>query len=178
MKNYLNFESEVKELEAQLDTLKDPYNKEGISDFIKKIQDQLDLEVIATGGTFQHLKKNGINVMNLSSITDFPEILGGRVKSLHPNIYGGILFNRKIKDHYDEINNLGINEIDMVICNLYPFSDVISKDNFLHDEAIENIDIGGSAMIRAAAKNYSDVLVITDPSDYSLILNNLKCLFL
>ena len=149
------------------------YNKEGISDFIKKIQDELDLEVIATGGTFQHLKKNGINVMNLSSITDFPEILGGRVKSLHPNIYGGILFNRKIKDHYDEINNLGINEIDMVICNLYPFSDVISKDNFLHDEAIENIDIGGPAMIRAAAKNYSNVLVITDPNDYGLISNKI-----
>ena len=149
------------------------YNKEGISDFIKKIQDELDLEVIATGGTFQHLKKNGIKVINLSSITDFPEILDGRVKSLHPNIYGGILFNRKIKDHYDEINNLGINEIDMVICNLYPFSDVILKDNFLHDEAIENIDIGWPAMIRAAAKNYSNVLVITDPNDYGLISNKI-----
>ena len=125
------------------------YNKEGISDFLKKIQNEIDLEVIATGGTFLHLEENGVEVMNLSSITNFPEILGGRVKSLHPNIYGGILFNRKIKDHHDEINNLNIKGIDMVICNLYPFSEVISKDNFLHEEAIENIDIGGPSMIRA-----------------------------
>ena len=149
------------------------YNKKGISDFLKKIQDEIDLEVIATGGTFLHLEENGVEVINLSSITNFPEILGGRVKSLHPNIYGGILFNRKVKDHQNEIDNLGINEIDIVICNLYPFSEVISNDNFLHEEAIENIDIGGSAMIRAAAKNYSDVLVITDTNDYSFILNKI-----
>ncbi len=149
------------------------YNKEGISDFLKKIQNEIDLEVIATGGTFLHLEENGVEVMNLSSITNFPEILDGRVKSLHPNIYGGILFNRKIKDHHDEINNLNIKGIDMVICNLYPFSEVISKDNFLHEEAIENIDIGGPSMIRAAAKNYSDVLVITDPNDYGPILNRI-----
>jgi phosphoribosylaminoimidazolecarboxamide formyltransferase/IMP cyclohydrolase len=149
------------------------YNKKGISDFLKKIQDEIDLEVIATGGTFLNLEESGVEVMNLSSITNFPEILDGRVKSLHPNIYGGILFNRKIKDHHDEINNLNIKGIDMVICNLYPFSEVISKDNFLHEEAIENIDIGGPSMIRAAAKNYSDVLVITDPNDYSPILDRI-----
>ncbi len=149
------------------------YNKEGISGFLKKIQDEIDLEVIATGGTFLHLEKNGVEVTNLSLITNFPEILDGRVKSLHPNIYGGILFNRKIKDHHDEINNLSIKGIDMVVCNLYPFSEVISKDNFLHQEAIDNIDIGGPSMIRAAAKNYSDVLVITDPNDYGPIVNKI-----
>ncbi len=147
------------------------YNKQGIADFLKKIQHEIGLEVIATDGTYLHLEKNGVKVINLSSITNFPEILNGRVKSLHPSIYGGILFNRKIKDHQDEINNLNIKEIDVVICNLYPFKEVISKKDFIHKEAIENIDIGGVSMIRAAAKNYADVLVITDPSDYGLIIN-------
>ena len=149
------------------------YNKQGVADFLKKIQHEIDLEVIATDGTYFHLNKNGVKVINLSSITNFPEILNGRVKSLHPSIYGGILFNRKIKDHQDEINDLNIKEIDLVICNLYPFKEIISKEDFIHEEAIENIDIGGVSMIRAAAKNYSDVLVITDPSDYDLVLNKI-----
>ena len=109
------------------------YNKQGVADFLKKIQHEIDLEVIATDGTYFHLNKNGVKVINLSSITNFPEILNGRVKSLHPSIYGGILFNRKIKDHQDEINDLNIREIDLVICNLYPFKEIISKEDFIHE---------------------------------------------
>ena len=147
------------------------FEKSGITEFLSELQKSTNCEIISTGGTYDHLISAGIKVENISSYTNFPEILDGRVKSLHPKIYGGILFNRNIKKHKSEIKNLGIEPIDMVVCNLYPFEEVISRKEFSNEEAIENIDIGGPAMIRAAAKNYENVIVSVDQSSYELILN-------
>jgi len=149
-------------------------DKTNISDFLIGLQNIEDCEIISTAGTSSHLLSNGISVEKLSDYTNFPEILGGRVKSLHPKIYGGILFNRDIPDHKTQIQELDIKPIDMVICNLYPFQEVIAEDRTLLGDAIENIDIGGPSMIRAAAKNFESVVVLVDPNDYGTVLENLR----
>jgi len=143
-------------------------NKEGIVDFAKTLQ-EAGTEIISTGGTFKKLEEAGIKVKKVEEITGFPEMMNGRVKTLHPYIHGGILADRGNKNHMEEVSDAKIKLIDMVVVNLYPFKETISKENVTLEEAIENIDIGGPTMIRSAAKNYKGVAVVVDPSDYKTI---------
>ncbi|MDD4295858.1 MAG: bifunctional phosphoribosylaminoimidazolecarboxamide formyltransferase/IMP cyclohydrolase [Ruminiclostridium sp.] len=148
-------------------------DKEGIVDFAKELS-SLGVEIISTGGTAELLRKSGVKVTGISEVTGFPECLDGRVKTLHPKVHGGLLAIRNNSEHMKQINDLGIEPIDMVVVNLYPFKKTIQKENVTLEEAIENIDIGGPTMIRSAAKNYQDVVVIVDPEDYKTVLSELK----
>lgn len=149
------------------------YDKEGVVPFATELN-RLGWEVISTGGTYKTLKEAGIDVIDISEVTQFPEILDGRVKTLHPNIHGGLLYKRNDKNHVDKLKELNINSIDMVVNNLYPFEETIKREGVSHEEIIENIDIGGPSMIRAAAKNYEFVTVVMDPSDYAKVLDEIK----
>lgn len=148
------------------------YDKDGIVEFANSLK-KLGWDIISTGGTYRLLKENNIDVIEVDEITDFKEILDGRVKTLNPRIHGGILFKRDNKEHRKTIEDLGILPIHMVVNNLYPFEETVNKEGVSLDEIIENIDIGGPSMIRAAAKNYQDVTVIVDPSDYNSVLAEL-----
>jgi len=148
-------------------------NKNGIIEFAKGLSN-LGIELIATGGTAKLLKDAGISLTEVSKITSFPEILGGRVKTLHPRIFGGILAKRSEDSHLAELEKEGIAEIDMIVVNLYPFAEVAKKREATLEELLENIDIGGVSLIRAGAKNFEDVVVIVDPGDYQPILETLK----
>lgn len=149
------------------------YDKTGIVEFSKNLV-ELGWEIISTGGTYNLLKDNNIKVKEVNDVTNFPEILDGRVKTLNPYIHGGILYKRDEKTHIEKINELGISSIDMVVNNLYPFEETIHKIGVTQEDIIENIDIGGPSMIRAAAKNFKDVIVLVDPKDYDEILSSLK----
>jgi phosphoribosylaminoimidazolecarboxamide formyltransferase/IMP cyclohydrolase len=147
-------------------------DKTGIVEFAKSLQ-ELSYEIISTGGTYKLLKENGIDAVEISEVTKFPEMFEGRVKTLNPYIHGGILHRRDTPSHVDTAKEYGINGIDLVCVNLYPFKETIAKtDNF--DEIIENIDIGGPAMVRSAAKNFQDVIIVTDICDYDLVIDRLK----
>ena len=148
-------------------------DKEGIVDFLKELS-KLGIELISTGGTAKILKRSKIDIINITDVTNFPEMLEGRVKTLHPNIHAGILAKRSEKSHMETIKKHDIKPIDLLVCNLYPFEQTIQKKNVGIDEVIENIDIGGPTLIRAAAKNYKDVIVITNKNQYSEILKILK----
>jgi phosphoribosylaminoimidazolecarboxamide formyltransferase/IMP cyclohydrolase len=148
-------------------------DKTGVTDFAKGLS-QLGFEVFSTGGTKKALAEAKVPVKSVSEITSFPEILDGRVKTLHPMVHGGILANRKIKAHMEELAKHNIGEINLVAVNLYPFVQTVAKENVSLDEALENIDIGGPTMIRASAKNFPSVIVIVDPADYPLVLEKLK----
>ncbi len=134
----------------------------------------LGAEILSTGGTAQALRDDGVNVTDVSAYTGSPEILGGRVKTLHPKIHGGLLGRRQLDLHVQQMNEQGIDPIDVVIVNLYPFEATIAKPGCSFEEAIENIDIGGPSMLRSAAKNHEDVLVIVDPEDYERVLEALQ----
>ncbi len=134
----------------------------------------LGAEILSTGGTAKMLQGAGIAVTEVAQYTGFPEILQGRVKTLHPKIHGGLLGRRSIDSHVAQMNEQGIDPIDVVVVNLYPFESTISKPGCSFDEAIENIDIGGPSMLRSAAKNHEDVLVVVDPEDYDRVLNALQ----
>lgn len=149
------------------------FDKTGIVEFAKAL-DSMGWEIISTGGTSKKLKEEGIKVQDISDLTKFPECFDGRVKTLHPNVEGGILAIRDNEKHKQQMTDLGIEPIDMVVCNLYPFKQTILKEGVSHEEIIENIDIGGPTMIRAAAKNYKFVTVITDPEDYQTVVEELK----
>ena len=148
-------------------------DKTGIVDFAKEISN-LGIEILSTGGTAKILRENGIDVIEISDYTGFPEIMDGRVKTLHPKIHGGILALRDNPEHMGKIKELGIEPIDMVVVNLYPFEKTIEKPDATFDDAIENIDIGGPTMIRASAKNFKYVIVIIDPEDYNKVLDEIK----
>ncbi len=148
-------------------------DKTGIVDFAKELQ-SLGIEIISTGGTYKKLKDEGLKVTEISELTGFPECLDGRVKTLHPKVHAGILAMRSKETHMKQLQDLGIDTIDFVVVNLYPFKATILKDNVTREECVENIDIGGPTMLRSAAKNYQDVSVITDPADYSRVLDELK----
>lgn len=148
-------------------------DKNGIVALAQELE-ALGVEIISTGGTQTALKDAGIKVINISDITDFPECLDGRVKTLHPNVHAGLLARRDDAAHMAQLKELNIDPIDIVIVNLYPFKQTISKPNCPLDEAIENIDIGGPTMLRSAAKNYKGVSVVVDPADYPLLLQELK----
>lgn len=136
--------------------------------------EKLGFEIISTSGTMKILKENGVNVINISDITGFPEICEGRVKTLHPNVHGGLLAKRDDALHLKELKDNNIEFIDLVCVNLYPFEATINKPNVTMEEAIENIDIGGPSMLRSAAKNYKDVTVVCDPKDYDLVLSEIQ----
>ncbi len=146
-------------------------DKKGILEFCRGL-DQLGIEILSTGGTAKLLSENNVSVTEVSDYTGFPEMMDGRVKTLHPKVHGGILGRRGTDDEVMIAN--GINPIDLVVVNLYPFEETISKPDCDLNTAIENIDIGGPTMIRAAAKNHADVTIIVDPGDYSSTLEELK----
>ncbi len=147
-------------------------NKNGLDKFAKELQDY-GVEILSTGGTAKTLKEAGINVVDVADHTGFPEIMDGRVKTLHPKIHGGILARRDNDSHKQAMLDNNIGNIDLVVVNLYPFTDVV-QDGGDYETCIENIDIGGPAMIRASAKNHEFVTVLTDPQDYALVLENMK----
>lgn len=144
-------------------------DKTGLEVLAKGLEER-GFELISTGGTHAALKAAGLTVTYISDVTGFPEILEGRVKTLHPNVHGGILARG---DQLAELESHGIKPIDLVCVNLYPFRDAVSKDGVTLQDALENIDIGGPAMIRAAAKNFPRVLVVVDPGDYDAVLQTI-----
>ena len=148
-------------------------DKQGIVPFAQALH-TLGVKLISTGGTAKLLADNGLPVTEVSSLTQFPEMLDGRVKTLHPMVHGGLLARRDSKEHMDAIAAHGIAPIDMLVINLYPFNQTVAKDDCSFDEAVENIDIGGPAMLRAAAKNHQDVTVLISPDDYEPILSEMK----
>lgn len=148
-------------------------DKTGIVDFCKRLS-ACGYEIISTGGTAKALTDAGLPVIGISEITGFPECLDGRVKTLHPAVHAGLLAMRSNEEHMSQLQKLGINTIDVVVVNLYPFKATISKPGVAFADAVENIDIGGPTMIRAAAKNYQDVAVIVDPKDYERVLSELE----
>ncbi len=147
-------------------------DKRGIVEFARALVD-LGYTLIASGGTARALQDAGLPVTRVSEITGFPEILGGRVKTLHPAIHGGILAQRS-PEHLAELATYGIEPIDMVVVNLYPFEDTIAREGTTLDDAVENIDIGGVALLRAAAKNFAHVTVVCDPADYAWVAERLR----
>lgn len=148
-------------------------DKTGIVEFAKKLEKN-GIDIISTGGTFRALKEAGISVIPVSDVTGFPEMMDGRVKTLHPKIHGGILALRDNPGHLKAMEENGIIGIDLVVVNLYPFQETIKKPNVTREEAIENIDIGGPSMIRAGAKNYKYVTVVVDPTQYDDIIARIE----
>jgi phosphoribosylaminoimidazolecarboxamide formyltransferase/IMP cyclohydrolase len=148
-------------------------DKTGIAKFARELERQ-GVDIISTGGTAELLRKEKIPAREISSFTAFPEVLEGRVKTLHPRVHGGLLYKRGNPKHEAEAKEYGFEPIDMVVVNLYPFEKTIQKPDVTLPEAIENIDIGGPSMIRSAAKNYESVTVVVDPSDYDGILENMR----
>lgn len=148
-------------------------NKKGVVDFAKGIS-AMGVEILSTGGTAKALRDAGVRVIEVSDYTGFPEMLDGRLKTLHPKIHGGLLSRRSNPKDIEDIKKYGIQPIDMVVVNLYPFEETTAKPGVSFEEAIENIDIGGPTMLRAASKNFQDVAVVVDPDDYEKIINEMK----
>lgn len=148
-------------------------DKAGLVEFASELS-ALGYEIISTGGTKKTLDAAGINTIGISDVTGFPEIMDGRVKTLHPNVHGALLCVRDNPDHVRQLQELNIQYIDMVVVNLYPFKATIMKDGVSHEEIIENIDIGGPSMLRSASKNYASIPVLVDPADYAVVLEELK----
>lgn len=147
-------------------------DKTGVAEFAKELV-RHGWQIIATGGTMTMLRQSGIDAINISDVTGFPEICDGRVKTLHPKVHGGLLARRDDAAHLQALRDNGIEFIDMVCVNLYPFRSTIAREGVTMEEAIENIDIGGPSMLRSAAKNYRDVTVVCDPADYARILDEI-----
>ena len=148
-------------------------DKSGIVEFGKFLAEH-QVEILSTGGTAKALREGGVKVIEVSDFTGFPEMLDGRVKTLHPKIHGGILGRRDLASHQEQMAQHGIKPIDMVVVNLYQFEQVVAKPGCTLEDAIENIDIGGPAMLRSSAKNFKDVAVVTDPADYPHIMHEMK----
>jgi phosphoribosylaminoimidazolecarboxamide formyltransferase/IMP cyclohydrolase len=148
-------------------------DKQGLDQFVKGLV-ELGVEIVSTGGTARFLRETGLPITGISDVTGFPEIMDGRVKTLHPAIHGGILADRDRPSHMKAIADLGIQPIDLVVVNLYPFEEVTSQRGVLEEEAVENIDIGGPCMVRASAKNFRGVGIVVEPSDYDAVLAELK----
>src|SRR5881275_3617465 len=147
-------------------------DKTGIAPFARALERQ-GVDIISTGGTADLLRKEKIPVREISSFTAFPEVLEGRVKTLHPRVHGGLLYKRGNAKHEAEARECGFEPIDLAVVNLYPFEKTIQKPDVTLAEAIENIDIGGPSMIRSAAKNYESVTVVVDPADYDTVLESM-----
>src|SRR5947208_3269625 len=149
-------------------------DKTGLVDFARELVTKYGVELIATGGTRKTLADAGLPVKDISELTKFPEILDGRVKTLHPAIYAGLLAKRDKPEHMQTLAEHQLPEIDLVVCNLYPFEQTVAKPGVTEAEAIEHIDIGGPCMIRAAAKNYDAVAVVTASGQYADVLGHLR----
>jgi phosphoribosylaminoimidazolecarboxamide formyltransferase/IMP cyclohydrolase len=160
----------MKKVERALISLTD---KSGIEDFAKALTD-LGVEILSTGGTAKKMRDEGIKVTDVSEFTGFPEMLDGRVKTLHPMVHGGILNQRENADHQRQCKEHGIRDIDIVAVNLYAFEKTVADPNCSLADAIENIDIGGPTLLRASAKNFRDVTVIVDPADYEQVISEIK----
>ena len=148
-------------------------DKKGIADFARALE-KLGIDIISTGGTSELLRREGVPVRDISSFTDFPEVLEGRVKTLHPRVHGGLLYKRGNPLHEAQAKECGFQPIDLVVVNLYPFEATIEKPGVTLAEAIEQIDIGGPSIIRSAAKNYESVTVVVDPADYDMVLETIR----
>ena len=149
------------------------FDKTNVVEFAKNLT-EMGWEIISTGGTSAKFKAEGIPVMDISDLTQFPECFDGRLKTIHPHVEGGILAIRDNEIHQKQMAELGIDPIDIVVCNLYPFKQTVLNPDSTHEDIVENIDIGGPTMLRAAAKNYNFVSVITDPEDYTKVIAELK----
>jgi len=149
------------------------FDKTGIVDFAKKLA-ALGIEILSTGGSAKTLREAGLPVRDVSEFTGWPEMLGGRVKTLHPKVHGGLLFRRNLPEDQKQAAEHGIAPIDLVVVNLYPFESTAAKKDLTAEDLIENIDIGGPTMLRSAAKNFESVTVITDPADYSRVAQELE----
>ena len=148
-------------------------DKKGIVDFAKSLS-RFDVEILSTGGTAKALRQGGVPVTGISDYTGFPEMMDGRVKTLHPKVHGGLLGLRDNPEHVRMMEKYGIKGIDMVVVNLYQFEKTVAKAGVTLEEAIENIDIGGPSMLRSSAKNFKDVTVIVDPVDYDRVLKEME----
>jgi phosphoribosylaminoimidazolecarboxamide formyltransferase/IMP cyclohydrolase len=148
-------------------------NKKGVASFARALEKQ-GVDIISTGGTADLLRKEGVPVRDISSFTGFPEVLEGRVKTLHPRVHGGLLYKRGNELHEKQAKECGFQPIDLVVVNLYPFEATVQKPGVTLAEAIEQIDIGGPSLIRSAAKNYESVTVVVDPADYDSVLENMR----
>lgn len=160
----------MKKIERALISLTD---KSGIEGFAKQLE-ELGIEILSTGGTANKMRDTGITVTDVSDFTGFPEMLDGRVKTLHPLVHGGILNQRDNKEHRQQCDEHGIKNIDLIAVNLYAFENTVADPDCSLSDAIENIDIGGPTLLRASAKNFHDVTVIVDPYDYELVLTEMK----
>jgi len=148
-------------------------DKTGVVEFAGKLA-EMGWEIISTSGTMKMLKEAGLKVTSVSDVTGFPEICDGRVKTLHPKIHGALLARRDIPDHMRQLKDNGIETIDLVCVNLYPFCETIAKPDVTMEDAIEHIDIGGPSMLRSAAKNWASVTVVCNPLDYQTVLNEIR----
>lgn len=148
-------------------------DKTGLLEFAQKLQD-FGVEILSTGGTARMLREGGVAVQDVSDFTGFPEMLDGRVKTLHPKVHAGILAQRDNPEHMKTMAAHHLKVIDMVVVNLYAFEKTVAREDCTLEQAIENIDIGGPTMLRAAAKNYRDVAIVVDPGDYGAIIDEIK----
>lgn len=148
-------------------------DKSGIAGFANSLSG-LGVQILSTGGTARALREGGISVTDISDYTGFPEMMDGRVKTLHPKVHGGLLGLRDNPEHVEMMKTHGIKTIDMVVVNLYQFEKTVAKEGVTLEEAIENIDIGGPSMLRSSAKNFKHVTVIIDPVDYEVVLREMK----
>ncbi len=148
-------------------------DKTGIVELAKELA-SYGVEILSTGGTARQMREAGLEVMDVSDYTGFPEMMNGRVKTLHPMIHGGLLGLRNNPEHVEVMEKQGIKKIDMVVVNLYPFKETVAKPDVTLEDAIENIDIGGPSMLRSAAKNFESVTVLTEPEDYSAVIDEMK----
>jgi len=149
-------------------------DKTGLVEFARELHTKFGIELIATGGTRKALADAGLPVKDISELTNFPEILDGRVKTLHPAIYAGLLAKRTKPEHMQTLTEHNLPEIDLVVCNLYPFEQTVAKEGVTEAEVIENIDIGGPCMVRAAAKNFNSVVVALGPDDYQGVSGDME----
>jgi phosphoribosylaminoimidazolecarboxamide formyltransferase/IMP cyclohydrolase len=148
-------------------------DKSGIVEFSRKLED-MGVEILSTGGTARVIREGGVKVKDISEYTGFPEMMDGRVKTLHPKVHGGLLGIRSNPEHVKMMQENGISNIDLIVVNLYQFEKTVAKEGVTLENAIENIDIGGPAMLRSSAKNFNDVTVVVDPSDYDLVLKEME----
>ncbi|PKN63462.1 MAG: IMP cyclohydrolase [Deltaproteobacteria bacterium HGW-Deltaproteobacteria-15] len=148
-------------------------DKTGVVEFAKSLAG-FGIQILSTGGTARSLREGGVEVTEISQYTGFPEMLDGRVKTLHPKVHGGLLGVRDNPEHVRMMRSHGILDIDLVVVNLYQFEKTVAKQNVSLEEAVENIDIGGPAMLRSSAKNFRDVTVVVDPADYPLVLKEME----
>ena len=160
----------MKKIERAIISLTD---KSGVVDFARELM-KFDIRILSTGGTARVLRDGGISVMDISEYTGFPEMMDGRVKTLHPKVHGGLLGLRENTEHVRMMKEHDIENIDLLVVNLYQFEKTVAKEGVTLEEAIENIDIGGPAMLRSSAKNFRDVTVIVDPTDYEAVLEEME----